>query len=88
VSTVPLDLQRRFERRWAARFGRPTEPARSGHRVEKQDQQRAKPTKKKSSPAGSEVRARELSADPKPRCSVKGPPRSGFGIWVSRISPW
>jgi hypothetical protein len=39
---IPLDLQRRFEQRWAARFGRPVPPAApQNHEQEKQDQQPA-----------------------------------------------
>lgn len=44
MSTVPLDLQRRCERRWAARHQRPQEPAATPkHRPEKQDQRLAAP---------------------------------------------
>jgi hypothetical protein len=36
---IPLDLEKRFERRWAARFSRPVEAARpEKHQLEKQDQ--------------------------------------------------
>jgi len=39
---IPLDLQRRFEHRWAARFRRPASPgAPQNHELEKQDQQPA-----------------------------------------------
>jgi hypothetical protein len=45
MSTVPLDLARRSEQRWAARFQRPREPAATPeHRFEKQDQQLAAPS--------------------------------------------
>ena len=41
MDTVPLDLQRRCEQRWAARYRRPLEPAATlEHRLQKQDQQR------------------------------------------------
>jgi hypothetical protein len=44
---VPLDLQRKFERRWAARFARPTPPAASqAHQPEGQNQQLAAPEAK------------------------------------------
>jgi hypothetical protein len=40
MDTVPLDLQRRCEQRWAARFRQPAEPAATPeHRFEKQEQQ-------------------------------------------------
>ena len=39
MDTVPLDLQRRCEQRWAARYQRPLEPAATPeHRLQKQDQ--------------------------------------------------
>jgi hypothetical protein len=35
---IPLDLQRRFEQRWAARFSRPNPPtAPKKHELERQD---------------------------------------------------
>ena len=38
MDTVPLDLQRRCEQRWAARYQRPLEPAATPeHRLQKQD---------------------------------------------------
>jgi hypothetical protein len=38
---IPLDLQRRFEQRWAARFSRPCPPtAPKKHELERQDQDR------------------------------------------------
>jgi hypothetical protein len=39
---IPLDLQRKFEQRWAARFLRPP-PAPQVHRPESQGQQLAAP---------------------------------------------
>ena len=46
MNTVPLDLQRRCEQRWAARYRRPLEPAATQERgLQKQDQQQqASPT--------------------------------------------
>jgi hypothetical protein len=44
MSIVPLDLQRRCEQRWAARFSRPN-PLAAPH--EHQDQQLAAPAKDK-----------------------------------------
>ena len=32
MSTIPLDLERRFEQRWAARFSRPEQAAALKHR--------------------------------------------------------
>jgi hypothetical protein len=48
MSSIPLDLQRRFERRRAARFLRPNPPtAPEEHQLEKQDQQRVSQGRKK-----------------------------------------
>jgi hypothetical protein len=48
MSTIPLDLQRRSELRWAARFRRPAEPTSTPeHRLKEQDQQPAAPGKGK-----------------------------------------
>jgi hypothetical protein len=48
MSAIPLDLQRRFERRWAGRFQQPRQPAETrGDRLEAQDQQLAAPRKSK-----------------------------------------
>jgi hypothetical protein len=44
---IPLDLQRRFEQRWAARFSRPNPPTTpKKHQLEREDLDRlsAKPT--------------------------------------------
>src|SRR6202011_2174932 len=42
MSSIPLDLQRRFEQRWAARFFSPiTSAAPQKHRLERQPQQLA-----------------------------------------------
>jgi hypothetical protein len=45
VDSIPLDLQRRLEQRWAAKFARP-EPI-SAPRLENQNQQLAAPIKVK-----------------------------------------
>jgi hypothetical protein len=46
---LPLDLQRRLEQRWAARFRKPDlKPVPSGHRFETQDERRATCTEGKS----------------------------------------
>jgi hypothetical protein len=46
MSIIPLDLQRRCEQRWAARFGRPVPPAApQRHRLEGESQQLAAPAK-------------------------------------------
>jgi hypothetical protein len=42
---VPLDFERKFERRWAARFARPVPPKKQ--KLEGQDQQAAAPAKSK-----------------------------------------
>jgi hypothetical protein len=46
MSIIPLDIQRRSERRWAARFSRPTEAvAPRNHQPERESQQIAAPDK-------------------------------------------
>jgi hypothetical protein len=46
MSVIPLDFQRRYERRWAARFSRPTELVASrNQRPEREGQQIAGPSK-------------------------------------------
>jgi hypothetical protein len=62
MSIIPLDVQRRCERRWAARFSRPTEsesvaPRNQG--PERESQQIAGPDKSKRKTTGLERRARE-----------------------------
>jgi hypothetical protein len=48
MCSIPLDLQRRFEQRWAARFFRPNPPTvPQKHQLERQDQQLAAPGKGK-----------------------------------------
>ena len=48
MSIIPLDVQRRCERRWAARFSRPTEPvAPRNQRPDRESQQIAGPDKSK-----------------------------------------
>jgi len=39
MSSIPLDLQRRFEQRWATRFARPNPPTTPKHQFERQDQE-------------------------------------------------
>jgi len=46
MSIIPLDLQREFEQRWAARFLRPPVPPKA-HRPESHRQQPAVPAKSK-----------------------------------------
>jgi hypothetical protein len=42
MANIPLDLQKRCEQRWAARFSRPAEPIVAlKHRIERQDQELA-----------------------------------------------
>jgi hypothetical protein len=51
MSIIPLDVQRRCERRWAARFSRPTESvAPRNQRPESESQQIAGPTRAKEKP--------------------------------------
>jgi hypothetical protein len=59
VSIIPLDLQRKFEQRLAARFLRPPVPPQA-HRPESQRQQLAVPDKSKEKPAGLSRRVRSL----------------------------
>jgi hypothetical protein len=48
MSIIPLDFQRRCERRWAARFSRPTESVTpQNQRPERESQQIAGPDKNK-----------------------------------------
>jgi hypothetical protein len=60
---IPLDLERRFERRWAARFSGPAKE----HRLEGQQQHQrvTTPDKAKEKPAG--VTGGPVSADLSPR---------------------
>ena len=53
MSIIPLDLQRRCEQRWAARFSRPIPSAAPrNQRLVKESLQIAAPTKSKEKPAG------------------------------------
>jgi hypothetical protein len=45
MANIPLDLQRRFEQRWAARFVRPAAPKKQ--ELERQDHQLTEPSKGK-----------------------------------------
>jgi hypothetical protein len=62
MSNIPLDVQRRCERRWAARFSKPTESvAPRNQRPERESQQIAEPDNSKRNtrrgePAGSRAR--------------------------------
>jgi hypothetical protein len=47
MSSIPLDLQRRFEQRWAARFARPNPPTTPKHQFQRQDQELDTPGKAK-----------------------------------------
>jgi hypothetical protein len=61
MSIIPLDVQRRCERRWAARFSRPTESvAVRNQRPARESQQIAGPDKSKRKPTGLKRRARDL----------------------------
>jgi hypothetical protein len=58
MSIIPLDLQRRCERRWAARFSRPVPsvaPRNQG--PVKESVQIAEPAKSKEKPAGLKLQA-------------------------------
>jgi hypothetical protein len=64
MSNIPLDLERRCEQRWAARFSA-ARALRAQHRLEGQQQQRVTaPDKAKEKPAG--VTGGLASADLKP----------------------
>jgi hypothetical protein len=64
MSIIPLDVQRRCERRWAARFSRPTESvAPRNWRPERESQQIAGPDKgKRKTHRGEAAGLRPLSA--------------------------
>jgi hypothetical protein len=48
MSSIPVDLERRFEQRWAARFARPAPaPSSEESEYEKQDQRLGVPAKAK-----------------------------------------
>ena len=54
MNIIPLDFQRRCERRWAARFSQRVEPATSRKQEpERGSRQIAEPTKAERKPAGS-----------------------------------
>jgi hypothetical protein len=53
---IPLDLERRFERRWAARFSGPAKE----HRLEGQQQHQRVTTPDKEKPAGLSQRAKSV----------------------------
>jgi hypothetical protein len=58
MSTIPLDLERSFERRWAARFFPPAASAApKGRRLEGQGQKLAAASKGKGKPGGLNRRA-------------------------------
>ena len=50
MADIPLDLQRRFERRWAARFVRAAAPKKQ--ELERQDRQLTEPGRAKEKPTG------------------------------------
>jgi hypothetical protein len=63
MSIIPLDVQRRCERRWAARFSRPTESVAARNQLpERQSQQIAGPDKSKRKARRAEPGSRLLSA--------------------------
>jgi hypothetical protein len=57
MASIPLDLQKRCEQRWAARFSRPVAPK---HRMDSQDQQLAAPGKADAEAALAEMSKPEL----------------------------
>jgi hypothetical protein len=65
---IPLDLERRFERRWAARFSGPAKE----HRLEGQQQHQrvTTPDKAKEQPASVNRRHRERGPKPVPLVAV------------------
>ena len=58
MSVIPLDIQRRYEQRWAARFFQPT-PNTPQRQFERQDQELATPSKAKQQLTGSSRKASE-----------------------------
>jgi hypothetical protein len=69
MSIIPLDVQRRCERRWAAQFSRPTESesvASRNHGPERESQHIVGPDKSKRTPPGWNPRAREGRPKPAP----------------------
>ena len=85
VSIIPLDLQRKFEQRWAARFLRPP-PAPRAHRPESHGQQLAAPKSKRKTrrvdAAGLRPLPNGVSAGAKPRAS----PSCSSALWGCRGS--
>ena len=76
MASIPLDLQKRCEQRWAARFSRPVAPK---HRMESQDQQL-----RRTRQADEEAALAEIS---KPNCQGGGlilirlpPEKGGTGV--------
>jgi hypothetical protein len=64
---IPLDLERRFERRWAARFSGPAKE----HRLEGQQQhQRITTPDKSENPPARNRRVRERGPEPAPLVGV------------------
>jgi len=73
MANIPLDHQRRFEQRWAARFVRPAAPKKQ--ELERQDQQLTEPGKSKrktrrTKSVGIRFCTVGVSAGPKPRVLV------------------
>jgi hypothetical protein len=67
MSNIPLDVQRRCERRWAARFSHPTNSvAPRNQRPERESQQMAESTTAKEIRAGLNRRVRECGPEPAP----------------------
>ena len=74
MADIPLDLQRRFERRWAARFVRAAAPKKQ--ELERQDRQLTEPGRAKEKPTGLsqwyQVCTSGVSAGPKNKCGAFG----------------
>ena len=74
MADIPLDLQRRFERRWAARFVRAAAPKKQ--ELERQNHQLTEPGRAKEKPTGLsqwyQVCTSGVSAGPNNKCGAFG----------------
>jgi hypothetical protein len=82
MSIIPIDFQRRFEQRWAARFARQApEPSSQKSEHEKEDQQLGEPTKEKSNPPPMQNFSGSVTRDEAgPMSAVRRPSYSGFVV--------
>ena len=80
---IPLDLQRKFEQRWAARFARPAPPVAPKEELEGQDQPPATRGKAKRKPRRVEAVLEIFIAGLKSRASAKTYPAPHPGAGLS-----